>query len=97
MAYDNSNTGVLFHQEVESGSKKPSVSGKIVLSKELVKEMIDLIKAGKEPEIRVAGWDKVSKAGKPFISLVASGPAEAAKYSNKPEEKKAKADDFSFG
>jgi len=96
MAYDNSNSGALFHKEVEGGSKRPNVSGRITLGKDLLKELIDAVKAGNDAVINVAGWDKVSKSGTPFISLTVSGPSEAAKYAKKTEEKKASKDDFAF-
>ena len=96
MAYDNTNTGALFHKDVESGSKRPNVSGNITIGKDLLKELIDLVKAGSDATINVAGWERVSKAGKPYISLTVSGPSEAAKYSKKTEEKKASKDDFAF-
>jgi hypothetical protein len=96
MAYDNTNTGALFHKDVEAGSKRPNVSGKITLGKELLKEMIDEIKAGKEATIFVAGWERTSKSGSPYISLTVSGPSESAKFSKKTEEKKASKDDFAF-
>ena len=67
MAYDNTNTGVLFKNEKKSSEKSPDFTGKVDIN-------------GKE--YRLAGWFKFgSKSGTKFISLKASEPDE--KYERK--------------
>lgn len=80
--YDNSNTGALFFRENEEGSKRPSITGKITFGKNVVSQLVDALAAGEECSIEVAGWEKQSKAGKPFISVTIKGPADAAAYKN---------------
>lgn len=50
--YDNTNTFILFAQDVEEGSNKPSTSGTLNVE-------------GKEYDI--AGWSNTSKGGTRFI------------------------------
>lgn len=54
MAYDNTNRGVLFRNEQKRSDKQPDYSG-------------TFNKDG--TEFKIAGWEKVGKSGKAFISL----------------------------
>lgn len=54
MAYDNTNRGVLFRNENKRSDKQPDYSG-------------TFNKDG--TEFKIAGWEKVGKSGKAFISL----------------------------
>ena len=58
MTYDDTNKGVLFHNQKES-DKHPDMKGKINIE-------------GKEYEL--AAWRNQSKSGKPYMSLKASLP-----------------------
>ncbi len=50
--YDDTNTFVLFSEEIEEGSKKPNCTGKINID-------------GKE--MRLAGWSGESKNGRRYV------------------------------
>ena len=80
--YDNTNTGALFIRENEEGSKRPSITGRISVGKNVVKQLVDALSEGNECFIEVAGWEKTSKAGKPFVSVVIKGPEDADAYKN---------------
>lgn len=61
MEYDNTNTGVLFRKDKEGNEKRPDYKGTLNVE-------------GKEYEI--AGWKRVSKSGKAYVSLKISEPYE---------------------
>ena len=52
--YDNTNRGVLFKQEEKKNDKAPDYKGSFNHNGE---------------EFKIAGWIKMSKAGKPFLSI----------------------------
>ena len=54
MDYDNTNRGVLFKQEDKTNDKAPDYKGSFNHNGE---------------EFKIAGWIKMSKAGKPFLSI----------------------------
>lgn len=54
MEYDNTNKGVLFQNERKQSEKSPDYTGTINVN-------------GKE--LRIAGWKRLSKNNKPFLSL----------------------------
>lgn len=66
MEYDNTNTGVFFRKDKEGNEKRPDYKGTLNVE-------------GKEYEI--AGWKRMSKAGKPFVSLKISEPFEKKEQS----------------
>ena len=101
--WDNSNSGALFFQDVDEGSKRPSISGKITLSRDVLKELVGMLTDGKEPYIDVAGWNRTSKTGKEFISVVIKPPSAAEAYrkskgggSGSSKFVRSKKDDFDF-
>lgn len=59
--YDNSNSGVLFKNEKEEGSKQPDYKGTAEVN-------------GKQLEI--AAWIRTSKTGKKFMSLKFQEPRQ---------------------
>lgn len=76
MAYDNTNSGVLFVKKDRKNDKQPNFEGRINVN-------------GKDYEL--AAWTKVSKAGDKFISLQireprAKGQAPKADISSIPDE-----------
>lgn len=75
MAYDNTNRGVLFRNTEKRNDKQPDYSGTF---------NIDGV------EKKIAGWEKVGKSGKPFISLSVDTfvpkPKPTPAASNKPDE-----------
>ena len=75
MEYDNTNTGVLFSNTPIDGKplheKAPQMKGTLNVE-------------GKEYEI--AGWSRVSKAGKKFLSVKISEPFQKSEPSTQAEE-----------
>lgn len=61
MAYDDTNTGVLFKKENRSSERAPNYEGNINVD-------------GKD--YRLAAWIKESKTGKKFMSLAVSVPTK---------------------
>lgn len=68
--YDNNNSGVLFKNEKEEGSKQPDYKGTAEVN-------------GKQLEI--AAWIRVSKTGKKFMSLKFQEPRQK-KDAPKPDD-----------
>lgn len=81
--YDNTNSGALFIRDNEEGSKRPSITGRITVGKNVVKQLVDALSEGSECFIELAGWEKTAKSGSPFISVVIKGPADADAYKKK--------------
>jgi hypothetical protein len=63
--YDDTNTGVLFWEDVPEGSKRPVCTGKVNVD-------------GKT--VRLAGWKKQGRSGRSFISLKVSEFQERGGY-----------------
>ena len=61
MDYDNRNQGVLFQNDKEGNEKRPDYTGKLDVE---------------GVPFRIAGWKRVGKSGKPFLSLKISEPQE---------------------
>ena len=66
--YDETNKGIIFLEEDKKTEKSPDYTGKVNVE---------------GAEFRVAGWKRVSKNGKPFISLAVSDPDEHKKPEGK--------------
>lgn len=67
------NTGTVFANDKKTADNQPDYRGDIVLGPELVSELAALVNAGKPAKLDLAGWKKLTKAGKTFISLKAQG------------------------
>lgn len=61
MDYDNTNRGIFFQETDKKTDKSPDYTGKLDVN-------------GKE--YRIAGWKKIGKSGKPFLSLSISEPKD---------------------
>jgi hypothetical protein len=69
--------GALFINNRKTSEKQPDFRGELTLSKALLKELVEKVKAGEEAKLSLAVWRKKSKAGNDFMSLAAqihSGP-----------------------
>lgn len=60
--------GVLFINST-SNTKAPNFKGNILVTKEQVASLIDLLKKGEEAKLQIAGWHTTSQGGKDYISL----------------------------
>ena len=66
-------SGVLFQNDRKTKNNQPDYVGTMEFDQEVVKDLFDQMKNGVEkPKARLAGWKKVSKGGKPFVSLRSS-------------------------
>lgn len=66
------NTGNLFDNRYKESKTHPDMTGSMVLSKDLLRELVDLAKEGKEPKIALSVWKNMSRSnGKPYFSVSA--------------------------
>lgn len=68
--------GVLFQNNKRSGESSPSMTGNIELSKELLRELIELANNNEPIKFRVAAWTKEHPSAGKFLSLKVSGAKE---------------------
>ena len=59
-------TGSLFKNKYKDAPNKPDFTGELVLTKEILKQLVTQVKEGKEIGLRLAVWDRESKAGNPY-------------------------------
>jgi len=62
--------GALFINGRKSASNQPDFRGELTLSKVLLKELIEVVKAGGEAKLALSVWKKQSKAGNEYMSVV---------------------------
>jgi|DEB19_MinimDraft_3_1074340.scaffolds.fasta_scaffold10691_2 hypothetical protein len=70
--YADRTSGALFTNTRKQKSNHPDFTGNMTFSKDLLRQMVDIARAGGEIKLSISGWDKTSKAGNRFISLNAS-------------------------
>jgi hypothetical protein len=58
--------GALYPNRYKDKPNKPDITGEITLSKDLLKSLVTLVKEGKEAGLKVAIWNRESKAGNPY-------------------------------
>lgn len=63
------NVGSVFNNKYKTGKSQPDMTGDIVLSKELLKELVERVKEGKEPKLSLSVWKNTSKAGNQYQSV----------------------------
>jgi hypothetical protein len=66
------NSGFLYPKE--TNGKSPNASGTITIGKELLRWMFEEAKAGREVTLDLAAWDKTSKSGNQYQSVLISKP-----------------------
>lgn len=67
-------SGILFVNDRKASPNHPDYEGKIELDDELVRCLLDQLKAGDVPTLDLKGWKKTSKTNKPFLSLSPKPP-----------------------
>ena len=81
-------TGNVFYNKTKTSDKQPDKTGTVELPKELLKELVEEVKAGGTPTLRIAQWDRVSKEKQtPYMYTTLETPI-------KNEEPKAEVDDI---
>jgi hypothetical protein len=101
--YDNTNRGALFKNSYKSeGDNKPDYKGKIEVSRELLKKMVEAAKGG-NVVIFLSGWRKEIKsgdrAGQTMLSMSVDepkDPTKAKKPAGPAAEAPIKEDDIPF-
>lgn len=69
---DDRSTGALFKAKVRKSEKSPAMRGELTLTKDLLKQLVEAVKAGKPAKLSISAWNNTSKAGNQYISLAAS-------------------------
>jgi len=66
-------SGILFQNDRKQTETQPDYTGNIEVDPEVVKDLWDQLQSGNErPKASLSGWKKISKNGKPFLSLRSS-------------------------
>lgn len=63
--------GALFVNKKKTKDNQPDFRGELTLSKALLRELVEMVKAGKEAKLSLATWNKTSKAGNQYQSMAA--------------------------
>jgi len=58
--------GNIFPNRYKDAPNKPDYTGELVITKEILKQLVTQVKEGKEAGLRLAVWDRESRAGNPF-------------------------------
>ena len=58
--------GVLYPNKYKDAPNKPDITGELTLTKEILKQLVSQVKEGKEAGLRLAIWERESKAGNPY-------------------------------
>lgn len=64
---DLKSDGALFHNNRKENEKQPDFTGKLSVTSDQIRELIDMGKSGEEVVLRLAGWKRKSKAGAHYI------------------------------
>ena len=66
-------TGSLFTQKEKRSEKSPYYSGMLTLEMEVLDDLIKQKEEGiLEPKMNLVGWKKLSKAGNPYLRIIAN-------------------------
>ena len=74
MAGNYGPSGALFVNDRKQKDTHPDYEGTLDLDEELVRCLLDQLKAGEVPKLDIKGWKKVGKSGKKFLSLSPKPP-----------------------
>jgi len=58
--------GQLYPNKYKDAANKPDITGEVAINKETLKQLVTLLKEGKEPALKIAIWNRTSKAGNPY-------------------------------
>ena len=80
----------VFPNKYKDAPNKPDLTGEVILTKEIMRQLVTQIKEGKEAGLRLAIWDRESKAGNPYkyISFEAVVPKPKQEYNGGGYQKK---------
>ena len=84
--FDDTDTGILNEWKTKRNPKGPDFSGSLTVGQSTLRGLIEMHKSGKPAKLRVAGWNRTSKKGNPFISVkveVATEDQRGGQYAQK--------------
>ena len=79
-------TGALFKVRERKSDKHPAMSGELMLTKALLKELIEDAKAGKPIKLSLSAWNNTSMAGNQYVSISAKKYVEYNKKEDPEDE-----------
>ena len=80
--------GAIYTNNYKKSQNQPDWTGKVSLDKDLLKELVNKVKANEEAELRVALWDRTSKNGNEYMYARLDIPMVQDKPAPKQEEPK---------
>ena len=89
--YDNKNQsdGAIYTNNYKKNDKQPDWTGKVELSRDMLKELVTIIKNGGTGELRVALWNRTSKNGNEYKYARLDIPQKKEEPKEEPVEDKA--------
>lgn len=86
--------GALFRNKNKTSDKHPDLRGDLEISREVLQELVNRSKEGKELKMEVSAWKKHSDKAGPWLSLAASKPYEkTGNFSASPRRSSSSMDD----
>ena len=80
-------TGSLFTQKDKRTEKSPDYSGMLTIEMEVLDDLIKQKEEGiLEPKMNLVGWKKLSKAGNPYLRIIANIERDRQDNRNKYEK-----------
>lgn len=70
--YSDRTQGALFANHSKKAANHPDFRGELTISKELLRELVELAKSGKDAKLEIAAWNKTSKGGVDYLSVSGS-------------------------
>jgi hypothetical protein len=67
-------SGALFLNDRKQNEKAPDWKGDVEFSTDLVMHLYGECQKGNSPKVALAGWNRKTKTGKPFVSVKVSAP-----------------------
>jgi hypothetical protein len=86
MAFEQKpNSGAMFNNDKKNSPNHPDKRGDVHLDRTF---LLNLLHKNSDPLVKISlsGWEKVSAAGKPYLSLSASEPWEPGQVAQAPKQ-----------
>lgn len=84
MSNSDSGQGALFENTRRQKDSHPNMRGELTLTKPLLKELVEMAKAGKEIKLSLSAWNKRAKSGTEYVSIAAQAYVEFKKEDSAP-------------
>jgi hypothetical protein len=79
MSKQDSGQGALFENTRRNKDSQPNFRGDLTLTKPLLKELVEMAKAGKEIKMSLSVWNKRARSGTEYMSIAAQAYVEYKK------------------